>query len=92
MFGTMNIIKKVYNWFHKDMEPDPEKIKATISKLKSDTGDDWSETVGFYVVQSADLEGTSAKINLNSGMVQKAFINPKTGEVKYFWIDKIKKD
>jgi hypothetical protein len=73
------------------MEQDPAKINAIIAQLKKDTGDEWDETVGFFAVMLTKYNGTVPEFNLSSGMVQKAFINLKTGEVRYFWIDRIKK-
>lgn len=73
------------------MEQDQKKVDAIIKSLKDSTGDEWDEAVGFFVVPSVTYNGSIPNFNLNNGMIQKTFINIKTGEVKYFWIDKIKK-
>lgn len=88
----MKILKKLYNWFTKKMEPDPEKIKAILADLKEKSGQEWNEVLGFHITPAADSQGVSLSINLNSGMIQKAFINLTTGEVRYFWVNKLSKD
>ena len=88
-------MKTINNWFYsflvkfgimEYMEQDQAKVNAIAKKLKEDTGDEWSEVEGFFVMPASTFEGTTPNVNLNKVMVHKAFLNPKTGEIKYYWI------
>lgn len=92
-----SIYKKICRFLYKlgiigdIMEQDPIKINAIVKKLKEETKDEWSEAVGFYAVVPMKYEGTVASYDLSSAFIQKAFMNSRTGEVRYYWVEKVKK-
>lgn len=84
----MNLTKKVYNWFTKDMPPiDKDKIDAIVKSL----GVDWEEADGFFSSPSVKWDGTTPNVDLGTVLIQKVFVNKTTGEIRYFWWGQVKK-
>ncbi|MEK7081257.1 MAG: hypothetical protein AAB902_02630 [Patescibacteria group bacterium] len=84
----MQIIKKVYNWFNKNMPlPPPTKtIEEILTDLNAEGKGTWIPLDGYYGISSPEL--TDSKIvnflSAKRGIVFKSFLNLQTAEVRSY--------
>lgn len=81
----MNIFKKVYNWFYKDMPP-TRTTQEIVTILNNQTpGETWEPIDGVQSLTTVTRQAPSGvSFNVGSGVLIKGFINRATGEIRLF--------
>ncbi len=87
------VLHKKPRRYTKRME-DPKKVAKVKKDLIKDTGiQDWDDVIGLFMMPLVTYNNSTETYDLDNqkGMTVKAFTSTSTGELRFYWIGKLKK-